>query len=238
MRTGTFSGVLRTVLVLSAGALACESGGGSGPAPGPQYVDPDCRTAGYECSAGFSCAYSANAWSCQPSGGSGPSPGSGSNNPPGGNSGGGGSQSNDCRSNFDCPEAKVCLFARCEEMYGREYVIVVHDARFTESGPDGSWDAFGGLPDPYVSVRVDGRSVGVGATAFDTLQPRWSDEYVATLYRTSSLAIRFIDEDVTDHDVMATISMGDLGDLIKEEGFSGSTTSRYVSEMSLSIVPR
>ena len=72
----------------------------------------------------------------------------------------------------------------------------------------GNWDPFGGAPDPFVSVEIDGTEVLRTKTINDSFTPVWEEgtkrEFsFAQIYRA---IVRMYDEDVTGQDLMLTWS--------------------------------
>ncbi len=128
----------------------------------------------------------------------------------------------------------------CREMWDRSYVITVVEARLHERDHHGeSWDAFSGAPDMYVSVRVDGASVGTTSTRQDTYSPRWNGEFEARFFRDTSVVFRFIEADPVDSDVILDLTLGSLASSIRDGGGSWeSDEARGVADFVYLIDPR
>jgi hypothetical protein len=111
-------------------------------------------------------------------------------------------------------------------MWDRSYSIIVDSAEAAECDPNGEyWDIAGGAPDLYVSVRIDGTSIGVTTVEDNTYSPEWGEGFNQRLYRSTSLVFRLIDEDSLDNDGAADISVPNLRQTIKDGGGSYSSSS-------------
>lgn len=65
-----------------------------------------------------------------------------------------------------------------------------------------TWDAAGGLPDPFVDIILNGVSLGVTSTQEDTLTPTWNQQATAIIAGGSSFQLDVYDSDVTVNDYM------------------------------------
>lgn len=170
--------------------------------------------------------------------------GSGSGNPGSGSGNGAGSgntsDSGGCFTSTECGTGEICLDGECREMWDRSYSITVVSATAAEGDPNGEyWDAFGGAPDLYVSVRIDGDSIGVTSTKQDTYSPDWYESFNVRLYRTTDLVFRVIDEDVSASDGALDLSVPDLEGAIKNGGGSYSSSGGYgITSLDFTIEPR
>lgn len=232
----------------AAWAVVCvvAAGCGGGDSDDGSNVDVDCRTVGYECTAGFSCLalQDSDAYTCAPDSGSG-SPGNG--NSGSGSSGNGNSGSNPapepdpgCFSSAQCGASSICVDGTCREMWDRSYTLTVVSATAGEGDPNGEyWDGFGGAPDLYVSVRIDGDSIGVTSTKQDTYSPEWYKSFNVRFYRTTSLVLRVYDEDLSANDHALDLSVPDLAGAVRDGGGSYSTSGNLgITSLDFVIEPR
>jgi Ca2+-dependent lipid-binding protein len=125
-------------------------------------------------------------------------------------------------------------------MWDRSYTITVVSATAAEGDPNGEyWDAAGGAPDLYVSIRIDDESIGVTSTQENTYSPEWYESVSARLYRTTSLVFRVFDEDLSENDHALELSVPDLGGAIRNGGGSYSTAEGLgVTSFEFMIEPR
>ncbi|MCB9547764.1 MAG: hypothetical protein H6706_18225 [Myxococcales bacterium] len=107
----------------------------------------------------------------------------------GGDSGGGGGQpagerctvepppEGEVAARDSCGGRDICVDGRCDEAFGRRYLVAVAGVVFTErDGAGDCWDAACGAPDPFANVYVDGVFVGGTSTRMDTYEARWDPE--------------------------------------------------------------
>lgn len=122
------------------------------------------------------------------------------------------------------------------------YLLTVHGAEFSATDLNGAnWDVFRGdvPPDAYVSVRIDGESIGVTSTAPDTYSPTWEDEFPFTFEPSTTLSFRFFDyDDVSGNDYGGEFFVSNLSAAVRDGGRSESISGIAVSEISYSIRPR
>jgi hypothetical protein len=155
----------------------------------------------------------------------------------GGNTGGGGEV--ECQTHHDCGSGQICEVGSCQNMYDRTYEVTIISAVISELKPDGNtWDGFGGLPDPYALFRVDGETEFQTSFLQDTRRPEWNEGDDVRFFASSEITIRLMDEDLAAPDTISTISLPDLGTIIKDGGYSGSTTAESVEELVFTIVPK
>ena len=132
-----------------------------------------------------------------------------------------------CSMNTDCGLDEICIAGECREMWDRTYEITVVEAEMHERDHNGeSWDTFSGAPDMYVSIRIDGESVGVTSTERDTYSPRWNESVDARLFRSTEVVFRFIEEDPVDSDPILNLTLSDLKGSIKGGGGSWENSAR------------
>ncbi len=119
------------------------------------------------------------------------------------------------------------------------FVIRVEGAEYGGSDLNGAdWDVFD-QPDPFVSVRIDGVSIGTTSTVIDTYYPAWSDQFVFTLRPSTRLSFRFFDaDDVSGDDYGGEFFVQDLAGAIRDGGRSESISGIAVDEIAYTIRPR
>lgn len=72
-----------------------------------------------------------------------------------------------------CTGEDVCIASHCVSAFGRNYLIGVSAGMFPQFDDTGEpWDLAGGLPDPIVTVTLDGVEFST-AVIDDTLTPAW-----------------------------------------------------------------
>ncbi|MBN8610269.1 MAG: hypothetical protein J0L92_06780 [Deltaproteobacteria bacterium] len=105
----------------------------------------------------------------------------------------------------ECSGETICIGGACEAAFGRVYSITDVQVSVPSSDPVGdAWDAFGGAPDPFIVVAVNGTPIATSATRDDAFGGTFFGPYDATLIGGGSLAIEVWDEDVSANDLMFT----------------------------------
>jgi Ca2+-dependent lipid-binding protein len=111
----------------------------------------------------------------------------------------------------------ICVQNDCESAYSREWVITIEGGTVSERNSEGNtWDAFGGSPDPFVILDVDGEQCTTRSKE-NTLTPVWNQECTFTIFSDSTWTIRVFDEDLENDDLIdrvaeRTIPMSTLRD--------------------------
>lgn len=122
---------------------------------------------------------------------------------------------------------------------GDEYVLIVESAVYGEVDQDGEdWDLLPGdaPPDPFVSVRIDGESIGTTSTVADDYRPAWTDEFVLSVGSSTTLAFRFFDADgISGDDYGGEYIVEDLEGAIADGGRSVQLSDMAVEEVTFSI---
>ena len=122
---------------------------------------------------------------------------------PGGPGPGNGDDCGTCNSGFKCGNSGVC-----ELDPSGFWVVTVTNGWVYEKQPDGtSWDSFGGAPDPFVCLTINGdRKCTIPAK--DTSNPSWNGAYpkaTATALQTG-VKVEYWDEDISGHDEICKAS--------------------------------
>jgi hypothetical protein len=107
-----------------------------------------------------------------------------------------------CSASLDCPDQNVCGAGACKNYSGVKYRFTISAAKVPEKDLAGdSWDAFGGLPDPFVCLNVGGEQIGCTSAKDDTTSASWtSAKFEATVYEGDNLAFEVFDEDASAND--------------------------------------
>jgi Ca2+-dependent lipid-binding protein len=78
-----------------------------------------------------------------------------------------------------------------------------NSSRFLAPQTGGStWDAAGGLPDPFVAVSLNGTAIAVSSAVQDTLAPLWNEFVNSVIPAGSTFSITVYDEDLASDDLM------------------------------------
>ncbi|MDI7268751.1 MAG: hypothetical protein QME96_12225 [Myxococcota bacterium] len=142
-----------------------------------------------------------------------------------------------CTTYTDCGTTEICAAGSCAPAWGRAYRVVAVNGVFSESGPDGSWDTWGGLPDPYITMCIDGRC-GSSSYVADTLRPTWNFSMNATLYSTSTFTWTVYDDDYGTDDTMLYRTGSDISVQWLREGTATFSTSDGSSRVRFDFQPR
>ena len=148
----------------------------------------------------------------------GPDPGPGSG--PGGSPDGGMAELGCSFDDPPCSGETICLSNDCVNAFGRIYKITVASGTTTVSKANGdAWDLFGGAPDPFVGISLNGQQVGVTSVAKDTFSPFWNMFVEAAIPAGSNLTFTVWDEDTSDHDFMFSCAADPLTVIHLRQGF-------------------
>ena len=122
--------------------------------------------------------------------------------------------------------------------YG-DYVVTVESADYAGGDLNGlAWDtaASDEPPDCYISVRINGESIGKTSVAYDTYHPTWNDTFNISVGPRTVLSFRFFDWDKwTDADYGGEYTVVDLGSAIDNGGASVSLSGIAVESFTFSI---
>jgi len=106
-----------------------------------------------------------------------------------------------------CIAGTSCEAAGCIPEADALWDIVVYDGQVAVVDLDGDpWDAFGGVPDPYVTIEAAGAS-GESEVQSDTFFPEWNEvvvEGVSTAQLMGPVEIAVVDSDIGFDTTMAT----------------------------------
>lgn len=102
-----------------------------------------------------------------------------------------------------CGGENICVNSQCVPAFGRVYRVYIGDAALMTNRANGdTWDAVGGLPDPFSTATLNGTEIGVTSTVQDTISPQWAEYTTATIPGGSTFIVSVYDEDVTLNDYM------------------------------------
>ena len=139
-----------------------------------------------------------------------------------------------CQYGYECSTATdVCVAGTCTNVIGRTIVVNMYSATVPATMVNGSsWDAFSGLPDPFVEIFANGVSLGRTASMPDTLSPVWNTVAQFTFATNSSLQFQAWDEDVTTNDYIEGVGWSTPSgvlSLVRAGGYSGTSTNGRVN---------
>lgn len=120
--------------------------------------------------------------------------------------GGGGGGGDECSEAADgCVGESICIDGRCEAAFGRVYTLmdVAVSMPTTDTRGD-AWDAFGGAPDLFARISVDGSTIATTGVIPDSFSGNFRGPYNTTLIAGSSLVVEVFDEDISANDLMFT----------------------------------
>jgi hypothetical protein len=143
------------------------------------------------------------------------------------------STTNSCINNYSCDEHQVCVLDACEDIFDRNFEITIVSG---EASTAYDWDTLGGAPDPFVSFSMDDDYCETD-TQLDTFYPIWNASCTMVVGSGGTFSVEMYDEDLSDHDLMATYSASgndELAALIREEYV---TLSSSISELNIRFEP-
>ncbi len=120
-----------------------------------------------------------------------------------------------------CKADAPCEKGECVSLWGQTYDVTVVKATLpSEPEGGGTWDGFGGMPDPYVLVEVNDVAVCKTSTVQDTFTPSWNEQCSIKFAKGDTLTFHVMDEDLTSDDDVSWDYVTDLVSAIKK-GNSG-----------------
>lgn len=106
---------------------------------------------------------------------------------------------------YGCEEGTYCIDGACESLFPQTYAVYFDNAYLTTTNEQGrAWDFPAGLPDPYISLRVDDALVCTTSVLTDTHNPYWYEECTFQLIEESMLSYTVYDSDPTESEPMMT----------------------------------
>lgn len=144
-----------------------------------------------------------------------------------------------CSNNLDCDSSSVCVTRKCVLAAGREYLFIIKSAQIAERKKDGTtWDASGGLPDPFATLVIDDTVIASTSTKNDTLSPQWNEQVPAVVNATSKIVIQLTDEDLSNHDGIEAVQYRDPIQLVRQGKVTGKLCDVCSSSFDMEITPR
>ena len=114
-----------------------------------------------------------------------------------------------CHDHIDCDDDEICVATGdCERAVPHSYFMASLSATFPTEAPwGGSWDAFGGAPDPLVVVELNGEP-WCRVLASDSFEVRLNGECAPRVLRErDQITFEVSDQDVTSNDVVGTCTV-------------------------------
>ncbi len=102
-----------------------------------------------------------------------------------------------------CTGENICVGDSCVSAFGRNYRIIIYNGTMTTTDELGeTWDAAGGLPDPFVVIALNGTPLSMSTAVQDTLTPVWNQYVDSVIPAGSTFSIAVYDEDIASDDFM------------------------------------
>ena len=100
-----------------------------------------------------------------------------------------------------CSGETICIASHCEAAYGRIYKFGDISATIAAQNTGGSaWDAFGGAPDPKVTVKLQGQTILTTSVKSDTFTAQFTESTERELIAGQKLEVSLVDADVNSDD--------------------------------------
>jgi hypothetical protein len=117
----------------------------------------------------------------------------------------------------------------CVHSWPRPWAAAVA-ARPTQNGDGEAWDAFGGAPDPFVVVYLNGSVVLQTAEAADTFSASYSESADVVIPAGARVEVEVWDSDISDDDWILGCAADPLtADFLRGGGFQCSDQGTTVS---------
>ena len=113
-----------------------------------------------------------------------------------------------------CPDGVICIDGECPTVYGISHYVQFYNASVTETNSNddyNTWDALGGMPDPYVVLSVNGEAVCTSFTDDDTVSPIWKDGCDYVFWPFDEVEFTVWDEDSSSDDWMGGVVVSTEG---------------------------
>jgi hypothetical protein len=107
-----------------------------------------------------------------------------------------------CKESSQCDAASICAAGgACATASGHTYKFTFISGKVPSTDESGAaWDAFGGAPDPKVTVYVNDKAVGSTSYVSDTFEPVWNETVTTVLKAGDSVELGVWDIDTSEHD--------------------------------------
>lgn len=95
----------------------------------------------------------------------------------------------------------VFLLSFC--LHGTSYQITIRSTQIDQTGPDGkNWDTFNKLPDPFVTVLINGNKQFSTSVKDNTCSPQWDETFTIDYRHGDTIVIEVWDKDLGSHDLI------------------------------------
>lgn len=95
----------------------------------------------------------------------------------------------------------VLLFSHC--LQGTSYQITISSVHIDKTGPDGkNWDRFNILPDPFVTVLINGNKQFSTSVKDNTCSPEWDETFTIDYRDGDTIVFEVWDKDFLFHDLI------------------------------------
>ncbi len=92
-----------------------------------------------------------------------------------------------------CSGENICIENECVPAWNRDYRIWVYHAEVPAHNPDGfDWDATGGAPDLYVSVKINDTWIGQTDTVMNQFSADFDVSYVSIIAAPDALVLFYV----------------------------------------------
>lgn len=95
----------------------------------------------------------------------------------------------------------VALLSFC--LYGTNYQITIYSTQIDRTGPGGKdWDTFNKLPDPFVTVIINGNKQFSTSVRDNTCSPEWDETFTIDYRHGDTIVIEVWDQDLAFNDLI------------------------------------
>lgn len=145
-----------------------------------------------------------------------------------------------CSSHDQCGSSEVCVKGACSAGSGLEYTFTFVSAEVPQKEPDSgvSWDGFGGLPDPKLSLYVDDQLICHTSTVQDSTEPFWLESCSTVLKATSTILFYVYDVDAFSDDLMDSAKVSNPIAWVKKGGNSGPMHPSSAISLTWKLAPK
>ena len=137
-----------------------------------------------------------------------------------------------------CSGENICVAMTCEPAFNRIYHFSAISVVVAAQNPGGSaWDPFGGAPDPWVSVKLNGTEIIHTPSVTDVFQASYTDTSDTEIVGGSTLELVVADSDFGGDDQILDCIIDPLGaDVLRQTivhcdgtgGNTGSSVTMYI----------
>jgi len=95
----------------------------------------------------------------------------------------------------------IALLSFC--LHGTSYQITIYSAQIDQTGPGGkNWDTFNKLPDPFVTVSINGNKQFSTSVRDNTCSPEWDETFTIDYRHGDTIVIEVWDQDLAFNDLI------------------------------------